>query len=508
MKRRLRIIATAVMVSLFSMTNVLVACGDDDDDDEKKESIDKSVQVSESELSFAWSKETKEVVVSSQVDFTYESSADWCLCSRTGSVGAYILKIMAMANNGEAERTAEVSLMVDGEVVSTIKVTQACLAVAGEVSSIEVARKMGLGWNLGNQFDAYNNGVADETAWGNKKATQATFDAAKNIGIKTVRIPITWLGKVGAAPTYTIDEAWLDRIAEVVGYAEKAGLNAIINIHHDGADSKHWLNIKSAATSDATNESIKERISAMWCQIAEKFVNTGDFLIFEAFNEIHDGGWGWGNNRNDGGKQYQVLNEWNQVFVDAVRGVGGENVNRWLAVPGYVTNIDLTVENLVLPTDPTEGRLMVAAHFYDPNTYTLNAEFSEWGHTGTNKESWGDETSMVAQLKKLKTKYVDNNIPCYIGEMGNVNRGEDRAEAFRGYYFEYLCKACKDFGLAPIIWDNGSSNVGKEASGMIDHGTGAIIREKYNKGHLETMVNAIENDDESYTLESVYDKAP
>ena len=35
--------------------------------------------------------------------------------------------------------------------------------------------------------------------------------------------------------------------AEVVGYAENAGLNAIVNIHHDGADSEYWLSIKDAA---------------------------------------------------------------------------------------------------------------------------------------------------------------------------------------------------------------------------------------------------------------------
>ena len=68
---------------------------------------------------------------------------------------------------------------------------------------------------------------------------------------------------------------------------------------------------------------------------------------------------GWGDNRTDGGRQYAVLNEWNQVFVDAVRATGGNNQTRYLGVPGYVTNIDLTVENFVLPQDvvdkPADG---------------------------------------------------------------------------------------------------------------------------------------------------------
>ena len=31
----------------------------------------------------------------------------------------------------------------------------------------------------------------------------------------------------------------------------------------------------------------------MWKQLAEAFRDEGDYLIFESFNEINDGGWGW-----------------------------------------------------------------------------------------------------------------------------------------------------------------------------------------------------------------------
>src|SRR5574344_1695471 len=34
-------------------------------------------------------------------------------------------------------------------------------------SPATVAKSLGLGWNLGNQFDAHNNGDPSETAWGN-----------------------------------------------------------------------------------------------------------------------------------------------------------------------------------------------------------------------------------------------------------------------------------------------------------------------------------------------------
>ena len=133
--------------------------------------------------------------------------------------------------------------------------TEAC--EIGGNNAREVALSMGVGWNLGNQMDAFSNGVASETCWGNPIATQQLFDTLKSKGFSTVRIPVTWMGHIGEAPAYPIDAEWLSRVKEIVEMAENAGLNAIINMHHDGADSKHWLNIKEAASNANKNGEIK-----------------------------------------------------------------------------------------------------------------------------------------------------------------------------------------------------------------------------------------------------------
>lgn len=373
--------------------------------------------------------------------------------------------------------------------------------------AVEMAQQLGMGWNLGNQMDAQKDGVASETAWGNPVVTQALFDKLANAGIKTVRIPVTWLGHIGDAPGYTIDKAWLDRVEQLVGYAEKAGLNAIINIHHDGADSRHWLDIKGAAENPEINAAVTAQIKAMWAQIASRFKDKGQFLIFESFNEIHDGGWGWGANRTDGGKQYRTLNEWNQAFVDTVRATGGNNADRYLAVPSYCTNPDNAVDgSFKLPQDSADNRLIVAVHYYAPVDYSLNDKFKEWGHTGTDVDTWGDETSLLETFGKLKSMYVDKGIPVYIGEMGCVSRDNERAEKFRRYYLEYVCKAARDHNLAPIYWDNGYGGTGREQSGLFDRTTGEYLN---NGGDImSTMVKAVTTDDPDYTLQSVYDNAP
>lgn len=373
----------------------------------------------------------------------------------------------------------------------------------------EVAASLGVGWNLGNQMDAFSNGVSSETCWGNPKATQALFNTLKARGFSTVRIPVTWMGHIGNAPDYKIDNAWLDRVVELVDMAEAAGLNAVINMHHDGSDSHYWLNIVSAAADASKNREIKEEISALWTQIAQALKDKGNFLMFEAFNEIHDGGWGWGSNRKDGGKQYGILNEWNQTFVDAVRATGGNNASRWLSVPSYVTNIDLAVDgSMKLPFDPA-NRVMVAVHFYEPNDFGLNSIVTDWGHTGDKSKKGSaiqDEDYMKGQFAKLTNYWVNKGTPVYIGETGSPNQATPRGKAFRNYYLEYMHRAAREAGLAAFYWDNGASGSGENAFGMFNHADGTVINDSDDA--INAMILGGTCRDNGYSLDYIYNNAP
>ena len=335
--------------------------------------------------------------------------------------------------------------------------------------AVKFAESLGFGWNMGNHMDAWYTAdgkeISSETCWGNKEATAETFKKVKEAGYASVRIPITWLGHIGAAPSYTIEEAWLNRVAQLVDWAEEAGLKVIINMHHDGANSEHWLDVKNAALDASVNEKIEAQFSAMWKQIAEKFKDKGNFLIFEPFNEIHDGGWGWGDNRTDGGKQYAIVNGWNQLFVNTVRATGGNNATRYLAVIGYDTDIELTIDNLKLPTDVVENRLIVGVHCYDPYLYTLENQFAQWGHVADSSLAPGDKESTLSnRMKKMKDAFVDKGIPVYFGEMGCSERDNETDEVYRRYYLHYFAKAARTYGFAAMVWDNGAEGGGRQTA--------------------------------------------
>ena len=62
----------------------------------------------------------------------------------------------------------------------------------------EIVYDMGFGWNLGNTLDAthwqelQNAGLSTETGWGQPKTTKEMIQGLKALGIKTIRIPISW----------------------------------------------------------------------------------------------------------------------------------------------------------------------------------------------------------------------------------------------------------------------------------------------------------------------------
>lgn len=82
-----------------------------------------------------------------------------------------------------------------------------------------------------------------------------------------------------------IDKDWMYRVQQVVDYAYSQEMYVIINVHHDGGgDPKFgaWIIEESQKDYDAFLKKYKN----VWKQIAERFKNYSDYLIFESMNEV------------------------------------------------------------------------------------------------------------------------------------------------------------------------------------------------------------------------------
>jgi len=335
--------------------------------------------------------------------------------------------------------------------------------------------KLFVGWNVGNTLDAYVNGQANETGWGNPKINQALLDGVKQAGFDIVRVPITWMGYIGSAPDYHINEKYLERVAEVVKMAHNAGLKAIINLHHDGSTveggkDNGWLSINKARASKEGYDEVTNQFARVWKQIAVYFKNYGDWLIFESMNEIHDGNWG---SRGVEGPQADIINDWNRLFVQIVRGTGANNAARYVVIPGYCTSPRHTLAGYFwLPPDSAPNKQIVTFHYYDPYEFGIAEKRSEWG-------SSADKSKVVNDFTPFKSKFIDNKIPVIIGECGAVQQiypndtaKEQKARQSRREYLQYVFGTAKENGLVPIYWDNGAISGDGEKFGLFDRKTG------------------------------------
>lgn len=355
-------------------------------------------------------------------------------------------------NNETAETTESTAEAVLEEVLDTAPKAELS-AVPGVEGIIE---DMKAGWNLGNSLDAYSGAAASETAWGNPQTSREFLQSVADAGFGTVRIPVSYMGKVGNDPDYEIEGEWLDRINEVVDYALDAGLYAIINIHHDGNNDKYaWLDV-----SEEDQSEIRKKFKKIWEQLSERFKDYDHHLIFESMNEILEEG---NYSTNVKPATYENINTLNQIFTDTVRVSGGKNTDRWLLIPGYNTNIDATMPEIgfTLPEDSAENRLMVSVHYYDPYDLCLNEQKKvyKWGLSASKggKTTWGHEDYVDAQMQKLEEAFTSKNIPVIIGEYGIIDKTwvNEESNIYRRYYLEYFAKSAKEHGALAVYWDNG-----------------------------------------------------
>lgn len=328
--------------------------------------------------------------------------------------------------------------------------------IAGKMRNItsqQLVEDMTFGWNLGNTLDVcqadrdgdgkINEHVeagekVDETLWGNPKATKELFTSLKKNGVNAVRIPVTWRDHMDS--NGNIDREWMDRVQQVVDYAYSQGMYVIINVHHDGGgDPKFGAWIIEESQKDYNT--FLKKYNNVWKQIAERFKNYSDYLIFESMNEV---GFDTLYNKNKA-DAYNLINKINQDFVDIIRATGGNNAKRHLLIAGYYTDIERTCDSLYKMPDDKAGRCILSVHYYTPWDFCTCDRKHTWG---TNSEVWQMETL----IGKMKKNFVDKGIPVIIGEY--AASGSDLSSCI--FFIEKLNKLCSDYGIATFIWDSGS----------------------------------------------------
>ena len=357
------------------------------------------------------------------------------------------------AENSSAESTSQSSSTGGDESGSTVQSNDDG-SVNDDLTSLELVKVMGNGINLGNTMEAYthSHGKEDifpdesEQAWGQPITTQEMITGMKNCGFDSLRVPVAWTNAMSFYEdgNYEIDKAYLDRVEEIVNYAINADMYVIINDHWDGG----WWG-RFGAEDENMRTAAMDMYKSMWTQIAERFKDYSDKVIFESANEE------LGDRLNDeiDGKKgklkktecYEKTNEINQTFVDLIRSTGGNNEKRFLLIAGYNTDVALTCDDkFKMPADTAKDKLLLSVHYYTPWDYCGTDGVNSWGSVKDYEEQNG--------LMKQLSKFTEAGYGVVIGEYAVLTNSSEPKNDTDKFYTNFLAN-CDLYNFCPMLWD-------------------------------------------------------
>ncbi len=283
-------------------------------------------------------------------------------------------------------------------------------SLSAQITPHEAIEQMQKGINLGNTHEP-----PKEAGWNNPKAQEYYFDLYKEAGFTCVRIPVRWDGYTGKTAPYKINDYWINRIEQVIDWGLERDLFIVVNSHHD-----NWIK-------ENYSETNKARFDSIWSQIATRFKDKSEKLIFEVLNEPH--GLSKANNDDMHARILSIIRKTNPTRLVIFQGNewGGSN-------------------ELIAAAIPDDDYLIGSFHTYDPYKFGLVGE-------GT----WGTSADYAALDSKFKSVYnwsVKNNIPVFLGEFGSLRECDfnSRMRHYRAYV-----ELAQKYGFAAIAWDDGGN---------------------------------------------------
>ncbi|MBN1117230.1 MAG: cellulase family glycosylhydrolase [Bacteroidales bacterium] len=283
----------------------------------------------------------------------------------------------------------------------------------GQLTPAEAVIQMSRGINMGNTLEP-----PDEGGWNNPLAEEYYFDDYVAAGFKTVRIPVRWDEHTLESLPYTVDEDWMNRVEQLVDWALERKLFVVINAHHE-----EFLK---------NNPSLEnlERFDSIWSQIANRFQNKSDSLLFEMLNEPHP-------------IPKDTVDNLNERVLSIIRKT---NPTRIVIFSGHSWS---NSDELMSTRIPNDEYLMGYFHSYDP-----------WSFGGQSQGTWGsisDKSFIKTKFDNVQNWSEQNNIPVLLGEFGAISVYDGTITDFnsRMRHYAYFVEQSLEHNFCFTVWDDG-----------------------------------------------------
>jgi endoglucanase len=170
------------------------------------------------------------------------------------------------------------------------------------------------------------------------KYTEQDFADVKNMGADVIRLPVRLHDMTGSAPGYVLDPLLLKFLDLAVDWAEKYKLHLIIDNH-------------SFDPEKSTDENIDKILLPVWAQVAERYKNRSDYILYEILNEPHE-----------------ISDErWGEIQGMAIETIRKIDQKHFIVIGGASWN---GIDNLYLMPEYNDPKLIYTFHFYDPFLFT------------------------------------------------------------------------------------------------------------------------------------------
>ena len=293
------------------------------------------------------------------------------------------------------------------------------------VSARATAAAIGRGVNFGNMFEAPTEG-----AWG-LTVTDDFIDKATGAGFASVRLPVRWSNHAGAQAPFTIDPAFMARVASVVDKLLANNVVVVLNMHHYRQLDGDPLDAGESAVAGGV---VDVRFVMLWDQIATYFQGRGPRLVFELYNEPHG--------RMNG-------EPWNVLAARALRVVRRTSPDRIVVIGPTSWN---SASDLRLLKMPNDANLIATVHNYNPFRFTHQG--AEWVNpvlpTGVTCCSAAQAAEMTAPLDVAKSWSAATRYPVFVGEFGAYSKADS---ASRVDFDRTMRQAMESRGMSWAYWE-------------------------------------------------------
>ncbi|MBN1247536.1 MAG: glycoside hydrolase family 5 protein [Anaerolineae bacterium] len=248
------------------------------------------------------------------------------------------------------------------------------------------------------------------------------FRLIRDTGFDHVRINIHPFSHMGETPDYAIDTTWLETLDWAVAQALANDLLVIIDMHEFNA-------------MGADPEGLKPKFLATWEQLAPRYQDTPDTVLFELLNEPNKG---------------LTPALWNELLLEPYEIIRRTNPHRTLIIgPAFWNGIDY-LDELELPED--DENIIVTVHYYHPMPFThQGAHWTEYvDQLGVTWEGTPEETALIQEeLGGVQAWAKAHDRPIYLGEFGAYDRADMPS---RVRYTSFMAREAERLGWSWGYW--------------------------------------------------------